>query len=62
MIKAIREIGEYALKRNGKSVENPLEILVDNPANRQTKNILFIKFKSEGGNFNMNFNLKKIKN
>ncbi len=62
MIKAIREIGEYALKRNGKSVENPLEILVDNPANRQTKNILFIKFKSEGDNFNMNFNLKKIKN
>ncbi len=50
MIKAIREIGEYALKRNGKSVENPLEILVDNPANRQTENILFIKFKSEGGN------------
>ena len=50
MIKAIREIGEYALKRSGKSVENPLEILVDNPANRQTKNILFIKFKSEGEN------------
>ena len=48
MIKAIREIGEYALKRNGKSVENPLEILVDNPANRQTKNILFSNSKAKG--------------
>ncbi len=58
MIKAIREIGEYALARSGKSVENPLEILVDNPANRQTRNILFIKVKSEGENLFINFNYK----
>ncbi len=39
MIQAIREIGEYALKKEGKSVDNPIDILVDNPANRLTINI-----------------------
>ena len=42
MIEAIRNIGEYALEKEEKSVNDPLEILLDNPANRSTKNILFI--------------------
>jgi len=51
MIEAIRNIGEYALKKNGKSINNPLEILVDNPANKNTKNILFILFDEENREF-----------
>lgn len=43
MIEAIREIGRFALIKNNKSIENPLDILVGNPSNRYTKNILFIK-------------------
>jgi len=31
MIEAIRNIGEYALEKEEKSINNPLEILVDNP-------------------------------
>ncbi len=31
MIEAIRKIGEYALEKEGKSVGNPLEILLGNP-------------------------------
>jgi len=42
MIEAIREIGEYSLKKTGKSTGNPLEILINNPSNSITKNIIFI--------------------
>jgi CRISPR-associated protein Csh1 len=45
MIEAIRGIGEYALGKEGKNLDNPLDILVD-PAGRDTKNILFIVLKS----------------
>ncbi len=46
MIEAIKEIGEYVLEEEGKSINNPLNILIGNPANRFTKNILFIILKS----------------
>ncbi len=52
MIEAIRNIGEYSLKKEGKSVDEPLEILLDNPANRNTKGILFIIIDDEEGEFN----------
>lgn len=51
MIEAIRNIGEYALEKEGKSIDNPLEILIDNPANKNTKNILFILLDEENGEF-----------
>ena len=49
MIQAIREIGEYALKKEGKSVDNPIAILVDNPSNDKTKNILFLSLTIKNG-------------
>lgn len=67
MIEAIREIGEYSLKKSGRSVDNPLEILVDNPASKQTKNILFIKIGKEDNHYFYDgieleeFDLKKLK-
>ena len=42
MIEAIRNIGEYALRKNKKSIDEPLEILLDNPANKNSKGVLFI--------------------
>jgi CRISPR-associated protein Csh1 len=51
MIEAIRNIGEYALEKEEKSTDNPLEILIDNPANRDTKNILFILLDEENEEF-----------
>lgn len=42
MIEAIRNIGEYAIEKEGKSIENPLDILVDDPTNKNTRGILFI--------------------
>ena len=51
MIEAVRNIGEYALEKEEKSINNPLEILVDNPANKNTKNILFILFDEENREF-----------
>lgn len=51
MIEAIRNIGEYALKKEKKNVSDPLDILLDNPANRSTKNILFILLNEENGEF-----------
>lgn len=32
MIEAIKEIGEYALKRNNQDPENPIEVIVEDPA------------------------------
>lgn len=46
MIEAIKRIGEYAVEKEGKSIDDPIDILVDNPANRDTKNILFIVLES----------------
>ena len=51
MIEAIKETGEYAIGREGKSVDDPLDILVDSPANRDTKNVLFIVLEREGDGF-----------
>ena len=51
MIEAIRNIGEYALEKEGKSVNDPLKIFIDNPANKNTKNILFIHLKEENREF-----------
>ena len=51
MIEAIREIGRYAIKKGGKSIDNPLEILIDNPNNRDTKYILFIVLASKNDEF-----------
>jgi len=49
MIEAIREIGKYALKKANKNTDEPLEILIDDPSNRDTKNILFISIKNNNG-------------
>ena len=46
MIEAIKEIGEYALEKEGKNIDNPLDILLDNPANKDTEHILFILLES----------------
>ncbi len=54
MIEAIKEIGDYALEKEGKSVSNPLDILVSSPANRDTKNILFIVLGSRENGFEYN--------
>ncbi len=51
MIEAIREIGRYAIKKRGKSIDNPLHILIDNPKNKSTKNILFIALADKKGEF-----------
>ena len=51
MIEAIRNIGEYALEKEEKSTDDPLKILIDNPANRGTKNILFILLNEENEKF-----------
>ncbi len=47
MIESIYQIGKYALECNEKSVDNPIDILIDNPSNRYTKNILFINLYNE---------------
>ena len=44
MIEAVRNLGEYALKKNNKSINDPLKILIDDPANRNSKGVLFILF------------------
>ena len=46
MIEAIKEIGEYAIEKEGKSIDSPLNILIDDPSNRYTANILFIVLES----------------
>ena len=51
MIEAIRNIGEYALEKNKKSIDKPLEILLDDPANRSTKDILFILLEDKDEEF-----------
>jgi len=51
MIEAIREIGEYAIKKEGKNVKDPLDILIDDPSNRNTKNVLFIVLESMKNRF-----------
>jgi len=51
MIEAIKNIGEYALEKNGKSIDEPLNILLDNPANKNTKGVLFILLSDEDGGF-----------
>ncbi|WP_407282738.1 TIGR02556 family CRISPR-associated protein [Methanolobus sp. WCC1] len=43
MIEAIKEIGEYALKKDEKNPENPIEIIIEDPASSPTyKHILAI--------------------
>jgi CRISPR-associated protein Csh1 len=54
MIEAIKEIGEYALKREGKNVNDPLNILVNDPTNRNTTSILFITLENGGNRFEYN--------
>ncbi|NMG82834.1 MAG: TIGR02556 family CRISPR-associated protein [Methanosarcinales archaeon] len=51
MIEAIRKIGEYAIESGGKSIADPINILVDSPANRTTKNVLFIVLERDGDGF-----------
>lgn len=51
MIEAIRNIGEYALKKEKKNINDPLDILIGNPANRNTENILFILLDEENEEF-----------
>ena len=51
MIEAIKEIGEYAIRKAEKSIDEPLGILVDNPINRNTKNILFAILESKNSEF-----------
>jgi CRISPR-associated protein Csh1 len=51
MIDAIKRIGEYAVEKERKSVDDPLDILVDDPANRDTTGILFIVLESGKNGF-----------
>lgn len=51
MIEAIRNIGEYALNKKKKDISDPLTILLDNPANRNTENILFVVLNNRNGEF-----------
>jgi len=51
MIGAIKEIGEYAIEKEGKSIDNPLNILIDDPSNRYTRGILFIVLESGKNGF-----------
>jgi len=50
MIEVIRNIGEYALEKNRKSINKPLEILIDIPTSTNN-NILFILLNEEFGEF-----------
>jgi hypothetical protein len=44
MIEAIKEIGEYSLEKEGKNLEEPLSIIVENPATSEAyKHVLAIK-------------------
>ena len=71
MIVAIKEIGEYALEKEGKSLDDPLGILVDdiesNPKNPSYKHILLIILEKSNGNYEYNgidieeYSNKKIK-
>jgi len=54
MIDAIKEIGRYSVEKEGKSLKNPLDILVDNPTNKFTKNILFIEIINNNNQFEYN--------
>ncbi len=56
MIEALKEIGEYALKKQGKNIDDPtdmLEILIDdpesNPKKSSYKNILLIQLEQVNG-------------
>ena len=51
MIEAIREIGEYAIRKAEKNIDEPLGILIDDPSNRETKNVLFITLERRGHDF-----------
>lgn len=51
MIEAIRNIGEYALYRNKKNINEPLNILIDTPANKNTKGVMFITLDNHEGAF-----------
>jgi len=51
MIEAIKKIGEYSLQKQGKNVSEPLAILVDDPSNRDTQNVLFIILESRDNEF-----------
>ena len=35
MIEAIREIGEYSLKTKGKRIDNPINIIVEDPGKQR---------------------------
>ncbi len=51
MLDAIREIGLYAIKEEGKSIDDPLAILVKSPANNATRNVMFIVIDRNGEDF-----------
>jgi CRISPR-associated protein Csh1 len=49
MIEAIKEIGEHALKKENKSVEEPLDILIEDPNKEgNIEDVLIIIFKDNG--------------
>jgi len=51
MIEAIKNIGEYAVNKKSKSMDEPLDILIGNPKNKDTKYILFIMLEDKNGEF-----------
>jgi len=51
MIEAIKEIGEYVIREESKNIDEPLDILIDDPSNRNTKNMLFIILEKAGNKF-----------
>jgi len=51
MIGAIKDIGEYVLEREGRNVDKPLDILIQNPAHKKTyKHILTVELEKLGYN------------
>lgn len=52
MIEAIREIGEYSLQLKGKRLNDPVDIIVEDPASNETyKNVLEIILKKHDNRF-----------
>lgn len=52
MIEAIKEMGVYSSEKDGKSVSNPLDILIENPNSNDTyKNVFVVTLKKEEFNF-----------
>ncbi len=59
MIEAIKEIGAYVLEKEGKSVQNPLDILIKDPA-RGSESYKWILALEVGGSAKDDFAFKGV--